>query len=75
MQMSLETLTSIKGNGLTILVELIGLLNSVIVFLFQITLPICLTQMLISVSIDFLSNLKEDAPFHCKDCDTVFVII
>ena len=75
MHLSLETLTSIKGNGVTILVELIRLLNSVIVFIFQITLPVCLTQMVILVSIDFLSNLKGDFPFHCKDSDTVFVII
>ena len=75
MHLSLETLTSIEGNGLTILVELIRLLNSVIVFIFQITLPISLTQKVILVSIDFLSNLKGDVPFHCKDSDTVFVII
>ena len=63
MHLSLETLTSIKGNGITILVELIGLLTSVIVFLFQTTLLIYLTQMIISVPIDFLSNSKGDAPF------------
>ena len=36
--LSLETLTSIIGTGLPILVELIDLVNSVIIFLFQITL-------------------------------------
>ena len=49
------------------MVKLIGLVNSVFVILFQMTLLICLIQMVISVSIDFLSNLKGDAPFHCKD--------
>ena len=44
---SLETLTSIKRTGLPILVELIDLVNSVIIFLSQMTLLRCLTFLLI----------------------------
>ena len=43
---SLETLTSIIRTDLPILVELIDLVNSVIIFLFQMTLLRCLTFLL-----------------------------
>ena len=44
--LSLETLTSIIRTGLSILVELIGLVNSVIIFVSQMTLLIWLTFLL-----------------------------
>ena len=44
--LSLETLTSIIRTGLPILVELIHLVNSVIIFLSQVTLLIWLTLLL-----------------------------
>ena len=46
MFLSLETLTSIIRTGLPILVELINLVNSVIIFLLQLTLLRCLTFLL-----------------------------
>ena len=46
MFLSLETLTSIIRTGLPILVELIDLVNSVIIFLSQMTLPRWLTFLL-----------------------------
>ena len=103
MFLSLETLTSMIRTGLPILVELIDLVNSVIIFLSQMTLISWLTFLLksqtvilrvllfwiylflltlifvlqwlslhlgnsdhviVSVSINFLSNSQRDAPFH-----------
>ena len=116
MCLSLEALTSIIMAGLSILVELIDLLNSVIIFLSPTTLLRWLTSLLgsqtviltvhlfwihssdasicstmafsplgnfdhavVSVSTDFLSNSRRNAPFHCIAYDysgaTVFVII
>ena len=48
---SLETLISTIRTGLLILVELIGLVNSVIIFLFQTTLLRCLTFLLRSQTV------------------------
>ena len=100
--MRLKTLTSILRTGLPIVVELIHLVNSVIIFLSQMTLlrwltfllgsqtdshspalldlfissdaSICSTMafpplgnsdhVVVSVSIDFLSNSQWDALFH-----------
>ena len=51
MFLSLETLTSIIRTGLPILVELIDLVNSVILFLSQMTLVRCLTFLLESQTV------------------------
>ena len=103
--LSLETLTFIIRTGLPVLVELIDLMNSVIIFISQMTLlrwltfllrsqtviltvllfwiysdtSICSTMtfpplrnsdhVVASVSIDFPSNLRRDAPFHCIGYD------
>ena len=74
--LSLETLTSIIRNGLPILVELMDLVNPVIMS--QMTLWsffLCIStvtfppfgnsdHVVVSVSIDFPSYSKRDAPFH-----------
>ena len=100
-----ETLTPIIRTGLPIPLELIDLVNSVVIFLSQITLfrlsywipdcdshrpalldlfissdaSVCSTiafsplgnsdHFVFSVSIDFPSNSKQDAPFHCTTSD------
>ena len=56
MFLSLETLTPIIRTGLPILVELINLVNSVIIFLLQLTLLRCLTFLLGSQTV-ILSHL------------------
>ena len=103
MLLSLETLMFIIRTGLLILGELVDLVNSVIIFLSQMTLlrwlafllgsltyshnpvllhlfissdaSICSTMafpplensdhVVVSVSIDFPTNSRQDAPFHC----------